>query len=187
MCSVTQTPAAPDRPRPARQRGWHEFSDYKHVHNRQMSQLVEAGFVAEDNLSFGEVREGGHLVGARLTGRIRTGSGSILTVKKEFETRGRAGRDEVRTKEYSYHAHTLVPRTCDLFRYDNCHGGLETLHRHEFDANGDEAGQDDIAHEEMPWLSEVIEEAQSAGAKHGIEPQRRRGSDADETETNGDP
>ena len=146
----------------------------------QMSKLVKAGVVAEDNLSFGEVREDGRLVGARLAGRIRTGSGSILTVRKEFQTRVRAGRQEVRTKEYAYHAHALEPHTCDLFRYDNCHGGLETLHRHAFDGNGEEACREDIAHEEMPWLSQVIEEAHSAGAEHGMKAQRLRGHDADE-------
>ena len=114
-------------------------------------------------------------------------SGSILTVRKEFATRVRSGRLEVRTKEYAYHAHTLEPRDRDLFRYDNCHGGLETLHRHEFDANGNESGREDIAHEEMPWLSEVIKETDTAGAKHRIEQQRRLGSGADETQPYGDP
>ncbi len=95
-------------------------------------------------------------------------SGSILTVRKEFATRVRSGRLEVRTKEYAYHAHTLEPRTRNLFRYDNCHGGLGTLHRHEFDGNGDAACREDIAHDEMPWLSEVIEEAHWAGAKHAM-------------------
>ncbi|MCY4615901.1 MAG: hypothetical protein OXC71_05865, partial [Chloroflexi bacterium] len=55
------------------------------------------------------------------------------------------------------------PPVRDLFRYDNCHGGLDTLHRHTFDADGREHGVTEISHDAMPWLSEVIEEAERVG------------------------
>ena len=100
-----------------------------------------------------------------LSGRVETATGPILSVEKRYEVRYVRGRPEVRTAEYRYHAFLPGPPVRNLFRYDNCHGGLDTLHRHAFDADGREQGFAEIAHDAMPWLSEVIEEAHRAGAR----------------------
>ena len=99
----------------------------------------------------------------RLEGRAVTDSGAVLSVEKRYEIRHLRGRPEVRTREYRYHAFMPGPPARDLFRYDNCHGGLDTLHRHAFDADGEELDPEDIPHDAMPWLSEVIEETQRVG------------------------
>jgi len=69
----------------------------------------------------------------------------------------------VQTREYSYHGRfTPGPRRKgqDVFRYDNCHGGLDTLHRHRFDTEGIQRGQDAVAIDVMPNLREVIQEVE---------------------------
>ena len=62
----------------------------------------------------------------------------MLNVSKLFTVRYRRGRPEVRTREYRYHAWLPGPPRLDLFRYDNCHGGLGTLHRHGYGPDGRE-------------------------------------------------
>lgn len=70
-----------------------------------------------------------------------------------------------KTREYDYHAYTTVTgREQDLFRYDNCHGGLDTLHKHCFDTEGYEADIRSIGHPEMPTLNQIIREADFCAA-----------------------
>ena len=157
----------PDVPaRGSRRRGWHEYRDYQLVHENQLERLTAGGTVTSDSLVFEERVAGTRLLTLRLHGRVETATGPILSVEKRYEVRDvRPGRPEVRTAEYRYHAFLPGPPVRNLFRYDNCHGGLDTLHRHAFGADGREQGFAEIAHDAMPWLSEVIEEAHRAGAR----------------------
>ena len=118
-------------------------------------------------LTFEERVVGERLARARLTGRVVTASGAVLSVEKTYEVRQRGRRSErteVRTQEYRYHAWLPGPPERHLFRYDNCHGALDTLHCHRYSPDGAELELDDIPHDELPWLSEVIEETQRLGA-----------------------
>ena len=148
-------------------RDWHGFDNYRQVHDSQMLRLAAEGIVAEDGLSFTERTAGGVLVSASLTGRVLTSSGAVLAVEKQLAVRYVRGRPEVRTVEYAYHAWLPGPPRLDLFRYDNCHGGLDTLHRHRYAPDGRELDPRPVAHADLPWLSEVIEEAQRLGAASG--------------------
>ena len=152
--------------RGSRRRGWHEYGDYRLVHENQIGRLLDSGVLTEDTLSFEEqTAGGGRLTEVSLQGRVETATGPVLSVEKRYTVRYVRGRAEVRTAEYRYHAFSPGPPLRDLFRYDNCHGDLDTLHRHAFDADGREADVTEIAHDAMPWLSEVIEEAHRAGAR----------------------
>ena len=118
--------------------------------------------VTEDLLSFEEATAGGRLTEVVLSGRVVTASGAVLSVEKTYNVRQRGrggGRTEVRTREYRYHAWLPGPPARDLFRYDNCHGDLETLHCHRYGPDADERVEY-IPHDALPWLSEVIEEVQ---------------------------
>lgn len=73
-----------------------------------------------------------------------------------------ARRIEVKTEEYSYHAFVRTPQPRrDLFRYDNSHGGLDTLHRHTFDDEGRELALQAIEHDLLPPLDRVIRETEA--------------------------
>ena len=158
---ASEIPENAPPPRGARQRNWHGYDDYRRVHESHIARLIEAGIVTEDLLRFEEETVGGRLTGLVLSGRVVTAGGAVLSVEKDYEVRQRGrgrGRTEVRTREYRYHAWLPGPPARDLFRYDNCHGDLETLHCHRY---GPDAGErvEHIPHDALPWLSEVIEEA----------------------------
>ena len=159
----------PEPPPPAsRPRGWHEYGNYRLVHRNQMDRLIASGVVIADESDFKEVTNArGEIVRASLIGRVHTACGAVLSPEKDFEVRYRRGRPEVRTSEYRYHAWLPGPPRRDLFRYDNCHGGLDTLHRHGYGPDGRELDPLPVAHAALPWLSEVIEEAQRLGAASG--------------------
>ena len=159
----------PESPAPAsRPRGWHEYGNYRLVHRNQMDRLIASGVVIADESDFEEETDArGEITEAELSGRVYTSSGAVLSPEKEFEVRYRRGRAEVRTREYRYHAWLPGPPRRDLFRYDNCHGGLDTLHRHGYAPDGRELDPLPVAHADLPWLSEVIEEAQRLGAASG--------------------
>ena len=97
-----------------------------------------------------------------LRGEIETASGGVLHVNKRLVVRMRRGRPQVLTALYIYHA--LVRRddgaTVDLLRYDNSHGDTGTLHRHVFDDAGRTLGEEPIALEALPPLSEVVREVE---------------------------
>ena len=150
-----------------RTRNWHGFNNYREVHDSQMLRLAAEGVVAEDGLSFVERTDGGALTSVELIGRVLTTSGAVLAVEKQLGVRYVRGRPEVLTDEYRYHAWLPGPPRRDLFRYDNCHGGLDTLHRHGYGPDGRELDPLPVAHAALPWLSEVIEEAQRLGAASG--------------------
>jgi hypothetical protein len=130
-----------------------------------MDVLVSEGIVVNDGIVFRESRLGSSLVEVNVRGRVRTLSGAILTVNKWLEVAVQHGRVNVRTREYDYHAHVQVDgRDQNLFRYDNCHGGVDSLHRHQFDTSGSELETIAVARDRMPTLNLVIEEAEFCAA-----------------------
>lgn len=133
-----------------------------------MDGLVAEGVVVRDTQSFrGNLRDG-RLFEVNLRGRVLTASGGVLVVNKWLEVRHQP-RAEVRTREYAYHAFVrALPRRRDLFRYDNCHGGLDTLHRHGYDARGEPVAVEPIRHDELPLLSEIIRETEQAAAARAV-------------------
>ena len=131
-----------------------------------MDRLIASGTASADESSFGEETDArGRIAKAWLSGRVYTASGAVLSVEKRFGVSYLRGRARVRTAEYRYHAWLPGPPRRDLFRYDNCHGGPDTLHRHGYGADGRELEAIPVAHAELPWLREVIEEAQRLGAE----------------------
>ena len=145
----------------AHERDWHEYGNYRQVHQNQMDRLIESGTVRTDELSFGEEKNArGEIAGATLSGRVRTASGAVLEVEKRFGVRYLRGRAQVRTVEYRYHAWLPGRSRRHLFRYDNHRGGPR---RHGYGADGRELEAEPVA--DLPWLSEVIEEAQRLGAE----------------------
>lgn len=132
-----------------------------------MQALIAEGVVTRDTLRFVQARDGHALVQVNLRGRVSTESAAIVVVNKWLEVRLSGGREEVRTSEYSYHAfmHTRRLPRVDLFRYDNCHGGLDTLHCHRFADDGSELpSPTDIEHALLPPLSEIVREADTCAA-----------------------
>src|SRR5690606_29795339 len=99
-----------------------------------------------------ETYERGRLRDVFLEGRVETASGAILSVAKQLRARYNAeNRAEVRTAEYAYHAFiSLDEGERSLFRYDNSHGGLDTIHRHEFRPDGSAGPIVDLSHDELP-------------------------------------
>jgi hypothetical protein len=160
-------PDAIATPRPLRRRDWHAYGNYKVVHENQMAVLIDDGTVVRDTQTFRESRDTrtGDLVAVNLRGRVHTTSGGILVVNKWLEVRHAAGQVEVRTREYNYHAFIRKPPPRrDMFRYDNCHGSLDTLHCHHFNDEGEPLMSEMIRHDRMPFHSEIIREAESRAA-----------------------
>lgn len=154
----------PDPPTPPNQPGrrdWHTYQDYRVVHESNLATLANEGVITVDDVLFVETRERFVLREVNLRGRIATVSGAILTVNKWLSVSTRRGRLCVLTREYDYHACVVVnDRMQSVFRYDNCHGGLDTLHRHPYDANGRDGTPVPVPIERMPTLSMVIREAE---------------------------
>lgn len=90
-----------------------------------------------------------------IRGSVVTASGAVLFVSKWLETRLVNGRTHVRTRYYGYHAMHLATRR-SLFRYDNNHGGLKTLHCHLYDEEGLEVEERPVQHLYLPTLSNII-------------------------------
>lgn len=154
----------PDAPPPSGgrwPRDWHDYANYQVVHDSQMTALYNEGVVVRDTLEFIEGRaRTGVLLEVNLRGRVHTAAGAILTVNKWLVVEPREGAPRVRTREYDYHAHVLHPRPGrDLFRYDNAHGDIDTLHRHRFDLDGTDRGTQPVDPDTMPPLSWIIREA----------------------------
>ena len=47
-----------------------------------------------------------------------------------------------------------------LFRYDNYREDVNTLHRHDFDADGNETARYPVPHDQLPYMDEVIRETE---------------------------
>ena len=126
-----------------------------------MSALYGEGVVEGDTLQFIETEEpGGDLKLVRLDGLTFTTDGGVLETRKQLSVAYRRGVPYVATSEYVYMALWRSRRrtTQPLFRYDNCHGELETLHKHLFDDAGDPAGIKPLAPDLMPYMDDVIRE-----------------------------
>mgnify|MGYP000906985671 CR=1 FL=1 len=138
------------------------YSEYQNVHNSYIDSLENEGVVVDCRLSFLDVVSAGTLLEVNLKGRVVTRSGGLVVVNKWLEVVSESPVT-VQTREYDYHARFVPERRRkgqDVFRYDNCHGGTDTLHRHRFDTRGRPCGQDTIALEDMPSLTEVIRHAE---------------------------
>ncbi|MYD64739.1 MAG: hypothetical protein F4X26_01875 [Chloroflexi bacterium] len=124
-----------------------------------MVALRADGTVVSDTLRF--IRRSDQM---RLIGRVHTASGGILDVRKIL----RAVRDpgeadpRVRTTLYRYQAmwRSTPEASIPLFRYDNYREDVNTLHRHDFDAGGNETDRYSVPHDQMPFMDEVIREAE---------------------------
>lgn len=97
-----------------------------------------------------------------LDGFVFTRSGGVLeTHKRPRVSYDHGASPVVATTEYVYMAlYRSSERTRSLFRYDNSHGGTDTLHRHCFDHDGNPAGVDEIAHDQLPFMDDVIREVE---------------------------
>ena len=125
-----------------------------------MSVLYDEGVAEGDTLQFTETAgPDGTLKLVRLDGLVFTPDGGVLETRKQLRVDYRRGVPYVATSEYVYMAlWRSGTRTQPLFRYDNCHGELETLHRHRFDEAGDPAGIEPVAPDRMPYMDDVIRE-----------------------------
>ena len=135
-----------------------------------MAALYRETVIVRDTLRFIESEDAAQqLVRVNVRGRIVTRSGGVLVVNKWLAVEHYYGRPHVLADEYSYHAFIRTPRPRrDLFRYDNCHGGLETLHCHRFDDGGRELDRaDDIEHAMFPPLAWIIREAEEHAERLG--------------------
>ncbi len=129
-----------------------------------MDALVAEGLVVTDSVTFVESRSGRELLEVNVRGRVKSASSATVTVNKWLEVSVVRGRVNVRTREYDYHAHILLDgRHQNLFRYDNCHGDVDTLHKHVFDIAGREVRISAIAPSAMPPLNVVVREAEFCG------------------------
>jgi len=125
-----------------------------------MDRLVDEAIVIRDTLSFYE-SEGitGQLVAVRLAGNAYCADELLIRVdKKMLVDRDGQNRYCVRTQFYQYHAWLRSrpdrPRR-DLIRIDHAHDE-ELLHRHVFDAEGQELGRTPLDRHAMPTLDEFI-------------------------------
>ena len=124
-----------------------------------MAGLRADGVVVSDTLQF--IRRADQM---RLVGRVHTVSDGVLAVRKVL----RAVRDpaepdpRVRATLYRYQAmwQPGAGASVPLFRYDNYREELETLHRHDFDVDGNETARYPVPHDRMPFMDEVIRETE---------------------------
>lgn len=142
-------------------RSWHEYANYRVVHENATEALVREGLVVSDTTEFREaVDPGGRLLQVNVRGRVLTSGGAVVIVNKWLDVQtDDFNRAAVLTSEYDYHAYRVAPPRRDLFRYDSCHG-LPDLHVHRFHTDGIEVERPSpIALERMPPLNEIIREA----------------------------
>jgi hypothetical protein len=98
-----------------------------------------------------------------VAGEVRCRNGVILEVEKYAETERRA-RSRLFVRTYSYRYNAYLPGNCTVLRYDNGHGDdFQEYHAHPYDAKAGEAVKVGrrITRDEMPHLSEVLDEIQS--------------------------
>ena len=162
---------APAQPRP---RNWHNYADYRVVHERQTDALVERGVVVTQTLEFLEQYSSvtRALERVHLAGRIALSSGALMDIDKWLGVRDHNGRAEVVTDVYSYHAWMVDSEGAEfpILRYDNADDDdLASLHRHRFYTDGTQRERTEpVAADRMPYLNEVIEEADRIGWAHPL-------------------
>lgn len=123
-----------------------------------MDILYSRGVVLADDLTFTETtRRDGLLELVELDGIVYTRNGGMLETHKRLRVEYRRGAPYVSTAEYVYMAlRRAEGRSQALFRYDNSHGGVHTLHRHVFDDAGSAVGEVPVDPELMPYMDDVI-------------------------------
>lgn len=125
-----------------------------------MDILYGEGVVVRDDLRFTEsVGSNGLLELVQLDGLVHTRDGGVLETHKRLRVEYRRGAPYVSTAEYVYMAlWRSRGRPQRLFRYDNSHGEVETLHRHAYDIVGGSVGEEPVDPELMPYMDDVIRE-----------------------------
>ena len=125
-----------------------------------MADLRDEGIVVSDTLRF--IRRADQM---RLIGSVRTASGGMLAVRKILRAVGDPGEPDprVRTTLYRYQAmwQPSAGASVPLFRYDNYRDDVNTLHRHDFDADGNETARYPVPHDRLPYMDEVIRETEA--------------------------
>lgn len=135
---------------------WHNADQYQAVHDNKIGTYL-GHFILED-----KVRRTPTPRSVVWDGILYCADAVEIKVEKRQEVRLRAGRLEVRTVDYSYHAYHRIDarRVRNLVRYDNSHprpDHPDDHHKHEYD----EHGQDRVVHvgeDEWPTLGQVIDE-----------------------------
>jgi len=126
-----------------------------------MRALYEEGIVEEDDLSFLLSRDlAGTLVKVKLEGELRCDLGVRIRVLKWMDARTTAaGRTEVLSTFYQYHAWQPArgrTREQSLIRCDQAHG---EPHRHRFDAEGRAMACETLTLDTFPRLDAFVREA----------------------------
>ena len=153
--------ASRSRHRPSRKHEWNSFENYRELHEKYLKThpVVESHDVQIEAYKVdGETFVVVH-------GTVRCRNGVVLEVEKyaECEARGsRSSRLWVRTFSFRYNVH--IPGKCTVLRYDNGHGeDFDEYHAHPYDKDVGEAVKagKQISRDEMPHLSEVLDEIDS--------------------------
>lgn len=162
-------------PADLRPRQWHTYDNYRVVHDKQMELLEARGVVLSHDVAFYEDFSSvtGELERVHLDGRIELSSGAKVRVDKWLAVqRDRIGRLEVVADVYAYHAWIVGSDGSELplFRYDNADDDdLASLHRHRFYDDGTPRElTEPVPAEQMPYLNEVIEEADRLAWNHPL-------------------
>ena len=123
-----------------------------------MDILYDEGVVLADDLRFTESEGRDRLIElVQFDGLVYTRDGGVLETHKRLRVEYRRGAPCVSTAEYVYMAlRRSGGRSQPLFRYDNSHGDVMTLHRHRFDHDGGSAGVEPVDPERMPFMDDVI-------------------------------
>jgi hypothetical protein len=145
-------------------RDWYSYEAYQSIHESCMESLYNEGLITRDTIEFQEsLDENGATIAVHVVGRVACINNVVVQVSKYLSVRrGRDNRLEVLGNQYSYYAWQRPRRS--LFRYDNAHGGLETLHLHRFDTDGRQTSNEPVAIDELPRLDFIIKHAVSVGA-----------------------
>lgn len=160
----------PDPPAPAGNRwprGEVDYQEFLSVLENRLGRLEAEGLIVESRLSFRETMHRGRLLDVNLLGWVRTASGGRLHVNELLSVLHRAGAGPaVVTREYAYHGRVVIGQGAgqQLFRYDNCHGGLDTLHVHRFDMDGFEVLIEPVEPDRLPGLADVIRQTEYLAA-----------------------
>ena len=92
----------------------------------------------------------------RLIGSVRTASGGMLAVRKILRAVGDPGEPDPRVRTTLYRSQAMwqpsAGASVPLFRYDNYREDVNTLHRHDFDADGTETARYPVPHDRLPYM-----------------------------------
>lgn len=155
---------------PADRHGWNHIDNFFFLFFGQVEDLLEQGFVVEDDIhvreskaSLTDSKTTDHGQGTYIEGRLLCRDHLFVDVEIELSVTWRGGRQWVRIAECKYHAGILGDSARTVFRYDNAHPYPEhpdSFHKHVFDATTwQQVGMPIwIGRENWPQLSEVLEE-----------------------------